>query len=1136
MSKNTDTVIRSLDASTIYYKGRPERQIQEYLAIKEAYYEQKKRVKNMSGSEPDFERQVKIKMELEEKQKSYMEDTLLHIGVENDFKMSKCSSKTTDSTSNMSLSLMREELQSILKKKDKFTRDEKCSYSDVVINVTFNSDVFGTTDKYIKNEQGEWVKHGRSQATVINATKLRKIIYKYGFWINGRHYVDYQRSGAKSRIGNDLFIIEDYLDHMKKWMDLGLDFNIPKDNTEPGAKVEYEKVDLVAVRSYQSLASSSIIGTIDIDPESVLLVDDVVGCYTMDCNVIRNQYYEDEQGKTKRMLGVERENYTKFTDCTDGESLVDESIFDENTYWHRTKDGAEEKSYSGKGFLLLRNRYFKSAGFNTRLQAFFQSDVAKKYLTERTDPETGEIYYTTKDRFGDEYDTRKIKVVTTKNSVKIFKEPFKSAIIRGQLGYTKEQMKEMSNKECEHLIWTWYKGAINSTFGICKYEKVSKFNDGEWQQSAYQINNSLNFSKEDIANICSPMFNEMHLLKNHVAFMKEHLHNSRTYRDAMMSELLEINSDIAKTNLYDDYLKTQLQSIRNKLYKGKALIENSDYAVLFGNPYEFLLQAVGGLETKEVVGADGKKNKVAVSITDNEEHDKARQFEVYCKKFADKKELYCFRNPHIMEANSAYLINQWHDEYQWFNFTENIIAVSFTGYGAFLGETLQGADVDSDSVLVGDNPIILRKVKQAKQDPEKLVAINDIEQEPVNRLYTEESLAEVDAKLSNDFIGRIVNLAQVIQSCYWHIYNSGTEEQKKLLPQIYEDISILSVLSGVAIDSAKRRYAVSIQKELNRIQHREYLTKVGAVIEGIAIAEEIKVEKPSIKESAIKRLEEHRAVLEDEKSTPEMIESANEKIEEILYKKVYVVKKPLFMSKLKDQPKKKVNKNAPEIEQWEQKRYAENDKIRQENSYVRFDTPMDFMVDLVSKYRVKSEQKPREKETVDIIDVLKPIPKGEKAQSYVMNNIITWTLEFLKQQKVARLTAKSKEEADSKVNAINDNAINKFKKYKVTENEIITLIKKGYDDHIKVRSTETVKKIDERLTENKAKAKMISWLYEAHRETFLNAFRQSIDVGTQEYLKEVPADYKLQNGQTVYTLYSKNYLIVKREPKQKKAS
>ena len=101
------------------------------------------------------------------------------------------------------------------------------------------------------------------------------------------------------------------------------------------------------------------------------------------------------------------------------------------------------------------------------------------------------------------------------------------------------------------------------------------------------------------------------------------------------------------------------------------------------------------------------------------------------------------------------------------------------------------------------------------------------------------------------------------------------------------------------------------------------------------------------------------------------------------------------------------------------------------------------------------------------------------------------------------------------------------------------MIKKGYDDHIKVRSTETVKKIDERLTENKAKAKMISWLYEAHRETFLNAFRQSVDVGTQEYLKEVPADYKPQDGEVVYTLYSKNYIIVKKEPKpdkQKKAS
>lgn len=1131
----TDATIRSLDASTIYYNGRPEGQIQEYLSMKEKYYNQKKVVKGLSESSDDLEEQIKLLDSLEQAYKNYFDEVLSTINSSNDFKLPKCSSKVKDGTSNMSPSLMRMELQRILKKKDKFFRDDKCLYADVVINVTFNSDVFGMTDKYIKNDKGEWVKHGKKKTTVIKCNRLRKMIYQNGFWMNGRHYVDFQRSGAKSRIGNDLFIIEDYLDHMKNWMDLGLDFNIPKEKTDKDGNPLYEEVDLVAVRSYQSLASSSIIGILEIDPESILLVDDLQGTYTMPCNVVRNKYFTDENGKNQKKLVVAKENYQQFTDCFDGQSLLDESIFNENTYYYRSKDGVEKKSYKGKGFLLLRNRYFKSAGFNTKLQEFFGSDEAKAYLKERVTPD-GEVYYTTTDKFGDEYDTRKIKVITTKNSVKIFKEPFKSAIIRGKLGYSKDDMSKLSNKECEHLIWTWYKKAISATFGVCKYEKTSKFNDGEWQQSAYQINNSLMFSYSDMQNICEPMFNQMNLLKNHVAFMKEHIHSSKTYREAMMSELLAINNDVSKTKLYDDFLKTTLQSIRNKLYKGKALIENADYAVLVGNPYEMLLQAVGGNTINIVKDASGKKHEIVSSIMDNTEHDKNRQFEVYCSKFDDGKELYGFRNPHISEHNSAYLINVWHEQYKWFNFTDNIIAVSFTGYGAFLSPTLQGCDTDSDSALVGDNETILEKVKLAKQNPDKLVAINEIEQEPVNRLVSEESLAEIDAKLSNDFIGRIVNLAQIIQSCFNHIYNSGDDEQKKLLPLIYDDICILSVLSGVAIDNAKRRYAVSIRKELSRIQHRDYLTTKGAVIKDVTIAEWVRVEKPSISQSGMERLEDFREQLKNEELTEEQVKDIQEKIDNIIYKDMYIVKKPLFMSKLKKPTnQKKMNNDAPDIEKQEHENFKENDKIRKKNSYVKFDTPMDFMVDIVSKYRVKSDKKSDEKEKVDIIDVLKPIEKGQKAQSYVMEKVITWTLEFLKQERVARTTAKSKEESDAKINVINDNAINKLKKYKVTENEIITLIKKGYDDHIKVRSSETVKKIDERLTENKAKAKMISWLYEAHRETFLNAFRHTENIGEFEYLKEVPEDYKPRKNEIVYELYNKHYIIITKKPDIKEA-
>ena len=1128
MSKNTDTVIRSLDASVIYYKSRQEGQIQKYLSMKDAYIRQKKFVESMKDDDPNRKIQLSEKQRLEKEYIDYMNNTLLQMTQENNFKLPKCSSKTTEGTSNLSLSLMWMELQGILKKKDKFTRDEKCSYSDVCMNVTFNSDVFGMTDKYIRDKDGRWIKHGKIKTSVIDSGRLRKLIYKNGFWINGRHYVDYQRSGAKSRIGNDLFIMEEYLEHMTDWMNLGLDFNIPKEyktKKPDSSDIKYEKVDLVSVRSYQSLASSSIIGTVNIDPESILLVDDVEGTFTMDCNVVRSKSYVIEDGKSSKRLEACKENYTQYTDCFDGQSLVDESVFSENTFYHRDRNGVTKESYRGKGFLLLRNRYFKSAGFNTKIQGFFQSAEAGKYLKKCTDKD-GNVYYMTQDRFGDEFDTRNIKIITTKNSVKIFKEPFKSAIIRGQLGYSKKEMMNLSEKECDHLIWKWYKKAILPVFGVCKYEKESKFNGGDYQQMAYQINNSLNFSYKDMHEMCSPMLDHMKLLKNHPAFMREYLHSRKSYREAMMSELLSLNNDITYTKMYDDFLKTQLQSIRKKLYKGKALIENADYAIMAGNPYEMLLLAAGGLKTKSVVDASGKKHLIAESVTDSREHDDKRQFEVYCCKFENGRELYGFRNPHICEANAAYLVNTWHDEYKWFNFTENIIAVSFTGYGAFLSPVLNGADTDSDSMLVGDNRLILSKVIQSKQDSDKLIPINEIEQEPVNRLFTEESLAEIDAKLSNDYIGRIVNLAQVIQSCYWHIYNSGTDVQKKQLRTIYDDLCILEVLSNVAIDNAKRRYAVSIKKELSRIQHRAYLTERSAVIDGEVIAETIKVPKPSISQSAKLRLEDYEGKLADGGCSEEQKKELENKIDRILYKSMYIVKKPVFMSKLKSSSKQRINREAEDIEQTEQEQYKENDRMRPDSSYIHFDTPMDFMYDIISKFRMTSANRAKDKKTADIIDVLKPLEKGQKAQKYVIDSIVRWTLEFIKQEQAARMNAKSKEDADARLSVISGNAVNKFRKYKVTENEIITLIKKCYDDHTKARSDETVHKIDERLAEHKAKARLLGWLYEAHREKFLNVFKQGI-CGEYEYLKEVPEDYKKGINEEIYELYNKRYIIIK---------
>ena len=236
------------------------------------------------------------------------------------------------------------------------------------------------------------------------------------------------------------------------------------------------------------------------------------------------------------------------------------------------------------------------------------------------------------------------------------------------------------------------------------------------------------------------------------------------------------------------------------------------------------------------------------------------------------------------------------------------------------------------------------------------------------------------------------------------------------------------------------------------------------------------------------------------------------------------------MSKLKTKTRQKVDKDAPDIEQFEQESYKKNNKQREENSYVHFNTPMDFMFDVVAKFRVKNENRNNEK--LDIIDILKPIEKGKKAQKYIIDNVINKTLDA--KNKIMVEKNSDSEDAEENIMTIEKNIIDDFKKMKITENEIITLIKRCYDDHVKVRSHEKVNKIDERLHERKGKSKLLSWIFEAHRKTFLNALKHST-CGESEILKQVENDYIPKEGEEVYELYGKHYIKVKFSEKRKSA-
>lgn len=91
---------------------------------------------------------------------------------------------------------------------------------------------------------------------------MRNDLYKNGFICNGIKYCRMKRSSGSARVGKCLFVNETLFKPLLK-------FSSGAITLEKG-----EEVDLAAYESYISLPSSSIIDTLSISPENILLIDD----------------------------------------------------------------------------------------------------------------------------------------------------------------------------------------------------------------------------------------------------------------------------------------------------------------------------------------------------------------------------------------------------------------------------------------------------------------------------------------------------------------------------------------------------------------------------------------------------------------------------------------------------------------------------------------------------------------------------------------------------------------------------------------------------------------------------------------------------------------------------------------------
>lgn len=362
--------------------------------------------------------------------------------------------------------------------------------------------------------------------TVKTARELRDWCYKHGFICNGIHYCRFKRSSGSARVGKCLFIDDRLYPAMHISEQCGL-------NIKHG-----DELDIAAFEAYISLPTSSIIDTLDIKPENILVIRDWESEFYD--NAVCTDLDKDGWLETK-------EKQMKISNSIwDGQSLIDISLMGK---------------YSDKGMLLLRNKFFKSCCFNTNIQKFF----ADNNITDISQL-NGETIAT---------DIKDIKLITTPSSIKFYKFGTLETWLHNIypfFGIVKY------DKDTHHFGGDM----VQAHYQLLNTLQLSK---GEVQTI---VQNGLNYVH---------MLNtDPDVMRFHLKFTENNDDipddNVMKNKNDVVYKLLNYDCDFSKTGIYYDFKKEVCRSYIRNMKKGHVLL-NGTYATLFGNPYEMLLQSIG---------------------------------------------------------------------------------------------------------------------------------------------------------------------------------------------------------------------------------------------------------------------------------------------------------------------------------------------------------------------------------------------------------------------------------------------------------------------------------------------------------------------------------------------------------------
>jgi hypothetical protein len=608
----------------------------------------------------------------------------------------------------------------------------------------------------------------------LNADEVRAKLYQEGFYLD---FIDkdkktkevkpkrifyklWFRSPSKSRTGEVTFIKQELLERVQDWQRMGL-------------KLPLSKAKLVEMMAYESLTSSHLVDRITIDPNSILVVNDLESYVEKMCAKV-NYHVSDAEvnpNDTEDMCFVSKGVSRVKNTLWDGMALGDISFYKENNY---------SKMY------LLRQHFFKAAMFAARIVEFLKEKYGAEYETA-----------TVKDRYKNDIPVNSIRVITTENALKF--EKFEN------LGATFNYWKQKVNED-------------GNVFGIAKQEHESRF--GEYQRLSYQHLNSLPVSANDIEILAKDTVDFVNKLKDDNGYFINYLRmtQSETNSNSMIIDLYNRNKNFVNTNFYRTFKSKTISEYKETLRAGK-LLTTGDNLTICGNPYLLLLHAIGEVKYNKIDGTcvldDSVQDITLPAVNEG--------VSIYTTKFNKNEKIALFRNPHNSPSNIALgtvYKNELMEKY--FDFSNNIISINMIQTD--IQDRLNGMDEDSDFCLSSNSKILVKSAILAQREYPTI--INCIEKENKSYNNTNKDKANIDNGLAKGKfdIGVSSNVAQLALSWMWK--NQDSKELKKELEDI---VSIMSVLAQCAIDNSKRKYAVDITKEIARIRKLKcmqvYITK-----------------------------------------------------------------------------------------------------------------------------------------------------------------------------------------------------------------------------------------------------------------------------------------------------------------------